>query len=567
MANITGRQTVDERSILEVDADPSLGAGTLSDIGTVAIVKNGDFYIKIGSGDTQWARLLDAFRQVYTTQTQATTLNGVLSLVANSASVQFFTGTATGYIIRLPDATLNRLGTNFTFVNTSTQSIALQNFSSTLLLTVDSLSVAEVILQTNTTSAGAWQFTCVPIGNFAVKNAAGAKGDVQFRAATVGTFAADTSGYFNYNDTTQSLTIGPPGTNLSNNPCSVNGNVNSYVQSNVQNISGGASASSDIVATADTGNDNTKYIDFGINSSNYNDLSYTINGALDGYFYCSGGGIAIGTDSVKPIQFFSGGTLLANEKMRISSGGNILIGTQADNALDLIQVPPSATTNIKSAEIYDDCLWGNLGNSVNPYDVVGISGNGGSVVVEGAAISNDYFGKVSAITGTISNSTAFAVIDYFNSVNKIRLRGKRIICEMRVQVPTLSTNPTSYTTYVGLADGNTASLPTNGIFFTYTNGMGGGAWIATNRSSATSTTLSSGVNVSAGTWYKLRFEVNAAGTSVSFYVNDVSIGSISTNIPLATVGLRPMVQIAKGNPASATSRQIDLDYLYLKFFP
>lgn len=152
----------------------------------------------------------------------------------------------------------------------------------------------------------------------------GAKGNVQFRGSTPGIFTA--SQYFTYDIVggggigNETLTLGPPGTNLSNNPLSVNSNVNSYLQSNVQNLSAGGSATSDIVATMNNGNDNSGYIDMGINSSGYNDPAYSIGQAGDGYLFCAGGDLALGTDTLnKNIIFHTAGTTTANERARITN--------------------------------------------------------------------------------------------------------------------------------------------------------------------------------------------------------------------------------------------------------
>ncbi|HZE84162.1 MAG TPA: hypothetical protein VE035_07620, partial [Puia sp.] len=45
------------------------------------------------------------------------------------------------------------------------------------------------------------------------------------------------------------------------------GNINNYLQLNIQNQSAGANASSDVVATADNGNETSNFVDMGINGS------------------------------------------------------------------------------------------------------------------------------------------------------------------------------------------------------------------------------------------------------------------------------------------------------------
>jgi len=99
--------------------------------------------------------------------------------------------------------------------------------------------------------------------------------------------------------------------------------LNNYIQNHIRNLSSGTTASSDWVATTDDGTDSTNYIDLGINNSGFSSAGWTINGARDGYLYTATGGIAIGTASNSVLDFFTGGTLAANRRMRIDGSGNI----------------------------------------------------------------------------------------------------------------------------------------------------------------------------------------------------------------------------------------------------
>ena len=83
------------------------------------------------------------------------------------------------------------------------------------------------------------------------------------------------------------------------------GNVNNYLQLNIQNTNQGTNASSDVVATADNGNEVSNYIDMGINNENF---SGPIGGPNDAYLYSAGQHLHIGNITPdKPIQFFVGG--------------------------------------------------------------------------------------------------------------------------------------------------------------------------------------------------------------------------------------------------------------------
>jgi hypothetical protein len=69
----------------------------------------------------------------------------------------------------------------------------------------------------------------------------------------------------------------------------------------------------------DTGNDSTGYVSVGINNSTYSSVSWTVNGAGDGYVSAVGGGLALGADTAgKTVLIYTGGTLLANVRMGIT---------------------------------------------------------------------------------------------------------------------------------------------------------------------------------------------------------------------------------------------------------
>ena len=107
----------------------------------------------------------------------------------------------------------------------------------------------------------------------------------------------------------------------------IGNSTNTFSEVNNQNASNGTAASSDFVATADNGSPSSHYIDMGINSSGYNQSSFTITGANGAYLYSQSDALAIGTAANQPLQFFTGGTLAANEYMRITGAGLVGIGT------------------------------------------------------------------------------------------------------------------------------------------------------------------------------------------------------------------------------------------------
>jgi trimeric autotransporter adhesin len=105
------------------------------------------------------------------------------------------------------------------------------------------------------------------------------------------------------------------------------GNLNNYLQMNIQNLSNGANASSDVVATADNGTELVNYVDLGINSSTNNQNVF--GAADDAYLYTTGNNLLIGTGTAaKSLVFMTGGTTQStNERMRITGTGSVGIGT------------------------------------------------------------------------------------------------------------------------------------------------------------------------------------------------------------------------------------------------
>ena len=88
---------------------------------------------------------------------------------------------------------------------------------------------------------------------------------------------------------------------------SAHGTIDNYLQINVSNLSSGSTASSDIVATNDVGNEDSNYIDMGINSSQFSNTNF-VGRANDAYLYSTGSDLYIGNASVgQKVVIFNGG--------------------------------------------------------------------------------------------------------------------------------------------------------------------------------------------------------------------------------------------------------------------
>ena len=127
------------------------------------------------------------------------------------------------------------------------------------------------------------------------------------------------------------------------------GTYNDYLQLNIKNRSSGTSSSSDIVATADIGQEGSNYIDLGIHGSNYSNETFDIVGALDGYTYVDGGNLALGTaSSDKKLIFFTGGTLQENKRAELSDTNLTLSVNVSANNLSGSNTGDETNSSIKT---------------------------------------------------------------------------------------------------------------------------------------------------------------------------------------------------------------------------
>jgi len=112
------------------------------------------------------------------------------------------------------------------------------------------------------------------------------------------------------------------------------GTLDNYLQLNIKNSSAGVAASSDIVATNNTGNETGNFVDLGINSSGY--TSNVVGLQNDGYLYNTGSNFYIGNITTgKNLYLFAGGTA-DTASVIINSSKNVGIGTISPvNKLDV----------------------------------------------------------------------------------------------------------------------------------------------------------------------------------------------------------------------------------------
>jgi hypothetical protein len=116
------------------------------------------------------------------------------------------------------------------------------------------------------------------------------------------------------------------------------GSINDFFQYNVKNSSTGTGAQSGYSATANNGTNTTGFAWMGINNSNFNNpQTYNIGGASDVSFLGAGNDMYIANSNSTKSIILSTGTGAGsapyfNERMRITSTGNVGIGTASPTA-------------------------------------------------------------------------------------------------------------------------------------------------------------------------------------------------------------------------------------------
>jgi hypothetical protein len=211
------------------------------------------------------------------------------------------------------------------------------------------------------------------------------------------------------------------GTTTSYNAVVAKGSVNNYFQLNINNQNAGTNASSDVVATADNGNETINYVDLGINSSA--NTSGSMGNADDAYLYTTGNNFVMGTANPgMSLIFLTGGTSEAtNQRMVITGAGNVGINATAPNSTlqvtgSLAMSVTTKTANATVAAIDFTVLCNNPAGSITITlpSAVGIGGR--IYIIKKTSAAGNNVTVVCIGAQTIDGSAAYTLINQFSSI-------------------------------------------------------------------------------------------------------------------------------------------------------
>lgn len=248
---------------------------------------------------------------------------------------------------------------------------------------------------------------------------AGSDQEVQFNQ--LGSLGASSNFKFDY--TNQVVKVGdgtPTYTVGSNNILNVTKTVNSYFAVNIQNLSAGVTASSDIILNNNSATDTTNYFDIGIASTLNADPAFPILGSGKAYLYNASTATVLANGTASPFVFATGGVATSNEVARLLSG-TLSLGL-ANTTLGKLTLYGSTSGNV----------------SIQPNAVAGSNIVLTAPATTGTIALTSQLGNLTVGTSTISSGTNTRIL-YDNSgiLGEYTITGTGTVVAMQTN-PTLS---------------------------------------------------------------------------------------------------------------------------------
>ena len=211
---------------------------------------------------------------------------------------------------------------------------------------------------------------------------------------------------------TTSIVVNPIGVGTGNvASLTITGSSNLSIFNQITNTNNGVSASTDISLSNDS---LVSYLDLGIASTKYNGNLYSpifnVINAGDSYVYATSSNLVHGAADVNGnLTFFTGGTLSANERMRVTNTGNVGIGTRTPNALltvaGLLSTVDFGTTSLTSR--YLNLVHSPANDGTNPILFIGETDTTGpsgfNISYDEIANKLTIYSTFAGVTGAILN--------------------------------------------------------------------------------------------------------------------------------------------------------------------
>lgn len=231
----------------------------------------------------------------------------------------------------------------------------------------------------------------------------------------------------------------------------------------------------------------------------------------------------------------------------LPDAGSITAAMLAAGSVTLPKLDSAILRPVDRFEEFNDMVNAVLGGGVaSSTSGTAAANSGNSIVVSGRPGVNQ------STTGTDTTGRA----GFLSSSGMHVFANGEHSYETDVRIPLLSTVGEEYIIRIGFLDSPSADAG-DGAYFIYDR-LTSVNWIMGTAQSSTRTATASSTAVAENTWLRLKVVVNAAGTLATYYVDGVSIGTVSTNIPGAGQNLGYGAHIVKS--AGTTARTMETDW-------
>jgi len=209
-------------------------------------------------------------------------------------------------------------------------------------------------------------------------------------------------------------------------------------------------------------------------------------------------------------------------------------------------------------------------NAIDSAYTVFTQGSGATALISAlpSVRATNQQGFIQPATGTTATGAA-GIFSTTSGSNFLALGGGAFSFTTSILIPTLSTSVERYRIVLGMGTSAINASDPTGIFFTYDEGgiQNGTSpspnWQCITAVSSVRTLTTTSVAASTTAWQKFTIEINAASTSVQFYIDNVLVATHTTNIPTGvSQAIIPKIQIGKS--IGITARSFFADYFGYK---
>lgn len=272
----------------------------------------------------------------------------------------------------------------------------------------------------------------------------------------------------------------------------------------------------------------------------------TITGTASQITVSNGTGVA-GNPTISLPNTGTAGTFAAPSSITTDAQGRITSMT-AGTAF-----PPDPTT---ISVLFDDWIANTEAGNIGWTTVSSGTGAGGTANGSGAEVFNRAQGVAILSTGTTTTGRCSIHLD-----TPMGFGYTTIAQQWRMIVGVLSDGTNTYTLKFGFGDTPSGAgiAQTNGTSFSYDSTVSAN-WLTNTTQAGVTTQTITATPVATSGFHTFRININVAGTSVAFIIDNVLVATHTTNIPGFEQFLGPIIKISKS--AGTTARTVDFDYFW-----